>query len=69
MTIDFSNSILNIEPSTLTATGYKMFYFTNVKNTKLVRAHVYGESDSTTVQNSVEGCLSVLIEDCLNYRL
>ena len=64
--IDFSNSILNIEPSPLTSKGYKMFYFTNIKNTKLMRAHVYGERDSTTIQNSVEGCLSVLIDDCLN---
>ncbi|WP_338449824.1 chitobiase/beta-hexosaminidase C-terminal domain-containing protein [Niallia oryzisoli] len=66
MIIDFSNSIINIEPSPLTSTGYKMFYFTNVKNTKLMRAHVYGERDSTTIQNSVENCLSVLIDDCLN---
>lgn len=64
--IDFSDSILNIEPSVLTATGYKMFYFTNVKNTKLMRAHVYGERDLTTIQDSVEGCLSVLIDDCTN---
>jgi len=69
MIIDFNNSILNIEPSELTSTGYKMFYFTNVKNTKLVRAHLYGERDSTTIQNSVEGCLSVLIDDCINTGL
>ncbi|MGM7721176.1 chitobiase/beta-hexosaminidase C-terminal domain-containing protein [Metabacillus sp. Hm71] len=69
MIIDFSDSILNIEPSVLTATGYKMFYFTNVKNTKLIRANVYGERDSTTIQNSVEGCLSVLIDDCMNTGL
>lgn len=69
MIIDFNDSILNIEPSQLTAVGYKMFYFTNVKNTKLMRAHVYGERDSTTIQNSVEGCLSVLIDDCLNTGL
>ena len=66
MIIDFSESILNIEPSPLTATGYKMFYFTSIKNTKLMRAHIYGERDSTTIQNSVENCLSVLIDDCLN---
>ncbi|WP_338789121.1 chitobiase/beta-hexosaminidase C-terminal domain-containing protein [Metabacillus sp. FJAT-53654] len=67
--IDFRNSILNIEPSVLTATGYKMFYFTNVVNTKLIRAHVYGERDLTTIQNSVEGCISVLIDDCKNTGL
>ncbi|WP_049683230.1 chitobiase/beta-hexosaminidase C-terminal domain-containing protein [Peribacillus loiseleuriae] len=66
MTIDFSDSILNIEPSKLTTTGYKMFYFNNVTHTKLVRAHVYGERDSTTVQASVEGCITVLMEDCLH---
>ncbi|WP_198165156.1 chitobiase/beta-hexosaminidase C-terminal domain-containing protein [Metabacillus litoralis] len=66
MIIDFNDSILNIEPSIFTTSGYKMFYFTNVKNTKLMRAHLYGERDSTTVQDSVEGCLSVLIDDCLN---
>lgn len=67
--IDFSDSTLNIEPSALTASGYKMFYFTNVKNTRLIKAHVYGERDSTTIQDSVEGCLSVLIDDCLNTGL
>ncbi|MBO1512372.1 chitobiase/beta-hexosaminidase C-terminal domain-containing protein [Metabacillus bambusae] len=66
MIIDFSDSILNIEPSILTVTGYKMFYFTNVKNTKLIRTHVYGERDSTSIQDSVEGCISVLIDDCMN---
>ncbi|WP_052737803.1 chitobiase/beta-hexosaminidase C-terminal domain-containing protein [Bacillus sp. SA1-12] len=65
MIIDFSDSILNIEPSVLTTTGYKMFYFTNLKNTKLMKAHIFGERDSTTIQDSVEGCISVLIDDCL----
>ncbi len=66
MIIDFSDSILNIEPSQLTTTGYRMFYFTELKSTKLIRAHIYGERDSTTIQESVEGCISVLIDDCLN---
>jgi len=66
MIIDFSNSILNIEPSKLTTSGYRMFYFTELKNTKLKRAHIYGERDSSTIQESVEGCISVLIDDCLN---
>lgn len=66
MIIDFNDSILNIESSVLTSQGYKMFYFTNVKNTKLIRTHVFGERDSVTIQDSVEGCLSVLIDDCLN---
>ncbi|WP_368657359.1 chitobiase/beta-hexosaminidase C-terminal domain-containing protein [Metabacillus halosaccharovorans] len=66
MIIDFSDSILNIEPSELTTTGYRMFYFTELKNTKIMRAHIFGERDSTTIQDSVEGCISVLIDDCLN---
>jgi hypothetical protein len=66
MTIDFSDSIINIEPSPLTATGYRMFLMNNVVNTTLTRAHVFGEADSTTVRNSVEGCISLLIEDCVN---
>ncbi|WP_078432598.1 chitobiase/beta-hexosaminidase C-terminal domain-containing protein [Metabacillus halosaccharovorans] len=66
MIIDFSDSILNIEPSKLTTSGYRMFYFTELKNTKLMKAHIYGERDSTTIQDSVEGCISILIDDCLN---
>lgn len=66
MTVDFSDSIINIEHSSLTATGYRMFLMNNVVNTKLIRAHVFGEADSTTVNNSVEGCISLLIEDCVN---
>lgn len=66
MTVDFSDSVINIEPSSLTATGYRMFLMNNVVNTKLIRAHVFGEVDSTTVNTSVEGCISLLIEDCVN---
>lgn len=66
MTIDFSDSFINIEPSSLTSTGYRMFLMNNVVNTKLIRAHVFGEAESTTVNNSVEGCISLLIEDCVN---
>jgi parallel beta-helix repeat protein len=66
MTVDFSDSVINIEPSSLTVTGYRMFLMNNVVNTMLIRAHVFGEADSTTVNNSVEGCISLLIEDCAN---
>lgn len=65
MIIDFNDSTINIEPSILTKSGYKMFILTNAVNTKLTRAHVYGERASTTVSESVEGCISLLIEDCL----
>jgi len=61
MIVDFSNSIINIEPGPLTATGYRMFYFDNVSYTKLANAKIYGEADHTTLGQSVEGCLSVFI--------
>lgn len=66
MAIDFSDSFINIEPSSLTSTGYRMFLMNNVVNTKLIRALVFGEAESTTINNSVEGCISLLIEDCVN---
>lgn len=64
--IDFNDSSLHIEPSELTAVGYVMFSFKHLKHTTLMRAHLYGEADSTTVQDSVEECVSVLFEDCLH---
>lgn len=69
MIIDFSDSTLHIEPSELTAVGYVMFSFKHLKNTTLMRAHLYGEADSTNVRDSVEGCISVLFEDCVRSGL
>lgn len=64
MTIDFNNSIVNIELSSLTASGYTMFKMDNVQCTKLINANVYGEADSTTLDNSAEKDVSLLIGDC-----
>lgn len=64
--IDFSDSKIQIEASEKTTTGYRMFYFTNLENTKLINTHIYGEKNDTTVGESTEGCLSVLIDDCKN---
>lgn len=61
--IDFNNSVINIELSSKTATGYIMFQMDNVEYTKLTKAHVYGERDSTTIAQSNEDCVSLLIGD------
>lgn len=63
MVIDFSDSVINIEPSSLTATGYTMFYMDQVDNCKLINTHVFGEADSTTISGSVENCISLIIRD------
>jgi uncharacterized protein YjdB len=65
MIVDFSDSTINIEPSSLTAIGYTMILFSNVSNTKLINAKIYGEADFTSVQQSVESCVSVVVrEEC-----
>lgn len=63
MIVDFSNSIINIEFSSMSATGYSMFLIENTKNTKLINAIIYGEnqSPSATLEGTNEACLSVLI--------
>lgn len=63
LVIDFSGSQLQIEPSSLTTTGYTMFRFEHVANTKIVNAHIFGEADFTTVSDSVENCISFIISD------
>ncbi|WP_410514738.1 Ig-like domain-containing protein [Paenibacillus sp. BR2-3] len=63
MTIDFSNSIINIEPSAKTAKGYTMFLFDYVSHTKLMNAKIYGEADYTTLAASNEACVSVEVKE------
>ncbi len=64
MVIDFSDSTINIEISSKTDIGYKMFVMDNVEYTKLINVHVFGEADSTTVANSNEDNISLHIVDC-----
>lgn len=64
MVVDFSDSDLHIVLTALTNTGYTMFRMDQAEYTKLVRAHVYGEADSTTLDNSSEKCISLMISDC-----
>lgn len=61
--IDFSDSIINIEPSSLTSTGYDMISMDEVENTRLIRAHVFGEADFTSSAESTEGCQTLTIID------
>lgn len=69
MTIDFSNSVVNIEVSNKTPLGYVMFYFNGVTNTKLINTRVYGEIDFTTLPYAAEGCQSVVITEAVNSGL
>lgn len=66
MLIDFSDSIINIELSSKTPLGYAMFEFDYVKNTKMIRAHIYGEYDSTTIPYAHEMCQSIIWKECEN---
>jgi hypothetical protein len=66
MVIDFSDSVMNIEPSAKTATGYVMINMKNIKNTMVTRLHLYGEADSTTLKASWEGCLNTEIKNTIN---
>lgn len=47
MIVDFSGSIVQIEASSLTATGYQMFYFKDTEYSSIENAIVYGERDSS----------------------
>ncbi|WP_057912992.1 BppU family phage baseplate upper protein [Peribacillus muralis] len=69
MFVDFSGSRINIEPTTLTSSGYVMFLFNGVKNSTLYNAHIYGEVDSTTISASVEKCISVKFKGGYNSGL
>jgi hypothetical protein len=68
--IDFQNSIINIEESNYTKTGYKMFLFKN-KNSKIINANIKGERYSMNISNldANEGCCSVAFENAENSGL
>lgn len=63
MVIDFSDSVIHIEPSSRTATGYTMFRFERVSYTKIVNAKFFGEADSTAASGSTEKCITFIISD------
>lgn len=48
MIVDFSGSVVQIEASGLTATGYQMFYFKDTEYSSIENAIIYGERDSTS---------------------
>lgn len=63
MIIDFSNSVMNIEFSAKTATGYIMIMMDKIKYTKLMNLHVFGEADSVSLAASTEGDITLNIVD------
>lgn len=69
MIVDFSNSIINIEPNSKTNLGYVMFLFDFVTDTTLMNAKIYGEADSTTLATSNEACLAIEFKEANNSGL
>lgn len=66
MIVDFSGSVVQIEPSTMTSTGYQMFYFNATQYSSIENAIIYGERDLIDGTGG-EGCMSVNIAGC-SYR-
>ena len=60
MIVDFSNSVIQIEPSAMTATGYVMFDIVDCEYSLLTNAIVYGERDL------IEG---TGVESCESFRI
>ena len=58
MILDFSNSIIQIEESTLTSSGYQMFLFQDTEYSSIQNAIIYGERDLIDGTGS-EHCQSV----------
>ena len=66
MLVDFSGSVVQIEPSDMTSTGYQMFYFNATEYSSIENAIIYGERDLIEGTGK-EGCCSVGIGGC-SYR-
>lgn len=56
MVVDFSGSVVQIEASDMTATGYQMFYFKDTEYSSIINAIIYGERDTAS---GSAGCQSV----------
>ncbi|WP_406944845.1 Ig-like domain-containing protein [Halobacillus sp. SY10] len=64
MIVDWSDSMIYVEPSTKTASGYTMFYYDgDVEHCTFENGHFFGEAKSTTLQQSSEGCLTFEIKE------
>lgn len=66
MIVDFSGSVVQIEASDLTSTGYQMFYFNATEYSSIENAIIYGERDLIEGAGA-EGCCSIGIGGC-SYR-
>ena len=72
MIVDFSNSIINIEPVNSGTIKYSMFAFQgNCKNSKIINATIYGEKETMSISpnKSEEHSLCVLFYDAENCGL
>lgn len=58
MILDFNNSIVQIEESSLTSSGYQMFLFQNTEYSNIENAIIYGERDLID-GTGAESCQSV----------
>ena len=56
MVVDFSGSVVQIEASDMTATGYQMFCFKDTEYSSIINAVIYGERDTAS---GSAGCQSV----------
>lgn len=66
MIVDFSGSVVQIEPSAMTSTGYQMFCLNATQYSSIENAIIYGERDLID-GTGTEGCVSVNIAGC-SYR-
>lgn len=72
--IDFQNSIINIEDTEISLTGYNMFTFgkySKCENSSIINANIVGEVERTTqgANNLSEHCVSVAFYDAENCGL
>lgn len=66
MIVDFSDSVIQIEESAMTSTGYLMFLFQNTEYSSIIRAKIYGERYLIS-GTGAESCQSIYFSG-YNYR-
>ena len=66
MILDFSNSVIQIEESLLTSSGYQMFLFQNTEYSSIENAIIYGERDLID-GTGAEGCQAIYFKG-YNYK-
>ncbi|WP_052158656.1 Ig-like domain-containing protein [Halobacillus sp. BBL2006] len=64
MVVEWNHSNIQIEPSSKTYSGYTMFYYDqDVNDCKFINGKFYGEAKQTTLEQSVESCLTFHIKE------